>query len=103
MHQYENYLDKIIDRTHTARYNLWSVMITAHSVFLSVTVALASLSVGTVKWQVQFIAYSAILCILFISICFIASKAQYEDIGKRLAHCEEERSEVDLLTRQSNS
>jgi len=64
---------------------------------LSVAVALASLSAGTVKWQVQFIAYAAILCILFISGCFISSKAQYEDIGKRLAHYEEERSEVDLI------
>ncbi len=97
MHQYDAYLHKIIDRTHTARYGLWSAMITAHSVFLSVAVALASLSAGTVKWQVQFIAHAAILCILFISGCFISSKAQYEDIGKRLAHYEEERSEVDLI------
>jgi hypothetical protein len=95
MDTYENRTQQIAERLLAARYSLWSGMLTAHTVLLSVAVALLPGAEKTMAWRFKLVGYIAILCMLLVLLCFASTKGQYEAIGQRLADPEQELTEAD--------
>ncbi len=93
MDAYENRLQKIAERLLTARYSLWSGMLTAHTVLLSVAVALLPSATPEVAWRFRVVGYVAILGMAFVLLSFASTKGQYENIGARLNNSEQELSD----------
>ena len=95
MDTYENRTQQIAERLLAARYSLWSGMLTAHTVLLSVAVALLPGVEKAIAWRFKLVGYIAILCMLLVLLCFASTKGQYEAIGQRLADPEQELTEAD--------
>lgn len=95
MDTYEKRTQQIVERLLVARYSLWSGMLTAHTVLLSVAVALLPGVEQTIAWRFKLVGYIAILCMLLVLLCFASAKGQYEAIGQRLASPEQEITEED--------
>ena len=94
MDAYENRTQQVIERLLVARYSFWSGMLTAHTVLLSVAVALLP-SAGQNAWLFKLVGYIAILCMLLLLLCFASAKGQYEAIAQRVAFPEQELTEKD--------
>ena len=94
MDEYELRQNQVNDRLIAARFNFWSVMLTSHTVLLSVSVALLT---GAPKnaWIFKLVGFIAIACILFLLGSFALAKAQYEAIAYRLAFPAKEISEAE--------
>lgn len=90
MDTYDKRAQQIYDRIRAARYSLWSGMLTAHTVLLSVAVALLPGAVKTVAWRFKSVGFIAILCMFLVLLCFLLTKVQYEAIGQRLSDPEQE-------------
>ena len=95
MDTYEKRTQQIVERLLAARYSLWSGMLTAHTVLLSVAVALIPGAEQTIAWRFKLVGYIAILCMLLVLLCFASTKEQYEAIGQRLTDPERELTEAD--------
>lgn len=95
MDTYEKRTQQIIERLLAARYSFWSGMLTAHTVLLSVAVALLPGAGQSIAWRFRLVGCIAILCMFFLLLCFALAKAQYEAIGKRLAFPEQNFTEED--------
>jgi hypothetical protein len=81
---YSSRLQQIAERTLTAKFNLWSALLTAHTVMLSVTVALLVTAKPPDAWRFQLPGFIAILCMVALLLNFALTKSQYEKIGQRL-------------------
>lgn len=94
MDKYDARLQHITERTLTAKFSFWSAMLTAHTVLLSVAVALLATDTATERWAFKLIGYMAIICMFLLLLNFALAKSQYEVIGRRLAAAEEDLSEA---------
>ncbi len=88
-------LQQIAERTLTAKFSLWSALLTAHTVLLSVAVALLVTVKPLEAWPFKLSGFIAIFCMVVLLLNFALTKAQYEQIGQRLAHPDAELSESD--------
>lgn len=82
---YDGRLQQITERTLTAKFSLWSALLTAHTVMLSVAVALLVTAKPPEAWRFQLVGFVAILCMVALLLNFALTKSQYEKIGQRLA------------------
>ena len=95
MNTYNSKLETIIERTSAAMYAFWSAMLTAHTVFLSVAVALPSVIPSAKLWQFKLVGILATICIFVLLFNFAMVRMQYEIIGKRLINYEAEVKETE--------
>ena len=93
MEDYDGRLQQIAERTLTAKFSLWSALLTAHTVMLSVAVALLVTAKPPEAWRFQLAGFVAILCMVTLLLNFALTKSQYEQIGQRLADPEAHLSE----------
>lgn len=94
MSNYDNKLETTIERTSASMYAFWSAMLTAHTVLLSVAVALPAATAKADLWQFKLVGTIATLCIFALLFNFAAVRMQYETIGQRLINYETELSEI---------
>ena len=59
MSKYEERVQVVTERTSSAMYAFWSAMLTAHTVLLSVAVALPSAISSVVAWQFKLVGLIA--------------------------------------------
>lgn len=88
MANYEEQVQTTIERTSAAMYAFWSAMLTAHTVLLSVAVALPAVVSATTHWQFKLVGVLATVCMLFLLFNFASVRMQYEAIGQRLINHE---------------
>jgi hypothetical protein len=93
MGDYDGRLQQIAERTLMAKFGLWSALLTAHTVILSVAVALLVTAKPTEAWRFKLGGFIAIFCMVVLLLNFVLTKSQYEQIGRRLADSEAELSE----------
>lgn len=95
MDDYGRRLQQIAERTLAAKFSLWSALLTAHTVLLSVAVALLVTAKPPEAWPFKLSGFIAIVCMVVLLLNFALTKAQYEHIGQRLAHSDANLSESD--------
>ncbi len=95
MNNYEERLEAITERTSTAMSAFWSALLTAHTVVLSVAVALPSFAPTADLWQLKAVALLATACMFSLLFNFASVRMQYEAIGRRLMDLEAEPTESD--------
>ena len=88
MSNYDERIDVIAERTVSAMYAFWSAMLTAHTVMLSVAVAIPTAISSVVAWQFRFVGFVAVACMVFLLFNFASIRMQYEIIGQRLLNRE---------------
>ncbi len=93
MSNYDERVEAITERTAASMYAFWSAMLTAHTVILSVAVALPSVVSSVSAWQFKLVAVVATFCMAAILFNFASVRMQYEAIGKRLLDLEAELSD----------
>lgn len=93
MDDYDGRLQQIAERTLTAKLSLWSALLTAHTVLLSVVVALLVTVKSFEASRFKLGGFIAIVCMLVLLLNFALTKAQYELIGQRLTNPNGELSE----------
>ncbi len=93
MDNYEWRLQQIAERALTAKFSLWSALITAHTVLLSVAVALFVTVKPPEAWRFKLCGFIAIVCLVVLLLNFALTKSQYELIGQRLVNADTELSE----------
>jgi hypothetical protein len=81
---YDEKVEVIAERTLSAMYAFWSAMLTAHTVILSVSVAIPSAISTATEWQFRLAAFVAVVCMMFLLFNFASIRMQYEKIGQRL-------------------
>lgn len=90
MDKYAERLQQIKERTLSAKSSLWSALLTAHTVLLSVAVVLLVTQHPPLPWGFKLSGFLAILCMALLLLNFALTKAQYQIIGQRLANPEAE-------------
>lgn len=90
MDEYAERQQQIADRMLSAKFSLWSALLTAHTVLLSVAVALLVTQHPPLLWGFKLVGFLAILCMTLLLLNFALTKAQYQTIGRRLANPEAE-------------
>jgi hypothetical protein len=93
MDDYDGRLQQIAERTLTAKFGLWSALLTAHTVLLSVAVALLVTVKPLEAWRFKLGGFIAIFCMVVLLLNFALTKSQYELIGQRLTNPNAELSE----------
>jgi hypothetical protein len=93
MDDYEERRQQISERMLTAKFSLWSALLTAHTVMLSVVVALLVTVKPTDAWRFKLGGFIAILSMAMLLLNFALTKSQYERIGQRLSNPGAELSE----------
>ena len=93
MDKYDERLQQITERTLTARFSLWAALLTAHTVMLSVSVALLVTAKHIEVCFFKLCGFIAICCMIAVLLNFWLTKSQYEQIGRRTAEPEAELSE----------
>jgi len=93
MDDYDGRLQQIAERTLTAKLSLWSALLTAHTVLLSVAVAILLTVKPLEAWRFKLGGFIAIVCMLVLLLNFALTKSQYELIGQRLTNPDGELSE----------
>ncbi|MBA3031575.1 MAG: hypothetical protein KKF85_16430 [Gammaproteobacteria bacterium] len=88
MSNYDERVKEINERTMAAMHAFWSAMLTAHTVLLSVAVALPAISPSSDQWQVKLVGCLATASMFALLFNFAALRMQYEAIGHRLLHHE---------------
>ena len=84
MSNYDTVLETITERTFTAMYAFWSALLTAHTVLLSVAVALPAIFIKTELWKFKLVGGAAIFSIFLILLNLAITRIQYKFIGRRL-------------------
>lgn len=79
-------LQQITERTLTAKLSLWSALLTAHTVLLSVAVALLVTVKPLEAWRFKLGGIITIVCMLVLLLNFALTKSQYELMGQRLTN-----------------
>ncbi|MDK9723798.1 MAG: hypothetical protein OEL88_02835 [Sterolibacteriaceae bacterium MAG5] len=93
MSNFDDRVKEVTDRTFSAMQSFWSAMLTAHTVMLSVAVALPAISPSPDQWQIRFVGLLATASIFALLLNFAALRMQYEAIGVRLHNHESELTE----------
>lgn len=93
MSNYDERVKEITERTMAAMHAFWSAMLTAHTVLLSVAVALPAISTSSDQWQVKLVGALATASMIALLFNFAALRMQYEAIGHRLHNHESELTE----------
>lgn len=88
MSNYDEKVEVIAERTASAMYAFWSAMLTAHTVMLSVAVAIPTAISSVVAWQFRLVGFVAVACMVFLLLNFASIRMQYEIIGQRLLNLE---------------
>lgn len=96
MDTYEKQTRQIDERLFVARYSFWSGMLTAHTVLLSVAVSFIPNARQIMVSQFKLVGGIAILCMVFVLLCFALTKGQYEAIGQRLTDSDPELTETGI-------
>lgn len=92
MDRYDQRFQQVMERTLNAKFGLWAALLTAHTVILSVSVALVTTRhIGV--WHFKVCGFIAICCVVAILANFWLTKSQYEQIGRRTAKHEVELSQ----------
>lgn len=94
MSNYDERVEIVTERTMAAMHAFWSAMLTAHTVLLSVAVALPAAISSIVAWQFKLVGFIATICMVLVLLNFAAVRMQYEAIGRRLLNLEAELSEA---------
>lgn len=94
MDEYEERQREIAERTLSAKLALWAAMLTVHSVFLSVAVALLATEAIVDKAPFKWVGSLAMVSMILILLNFLMAKAQYQLIGQRLLEPEQLLTEV---------
>lgn len=84
MSNYDERAKEITERTMASMHAFWSAMLTAHTVLLSVAVALPAISPISDQWQIKLVGALATASMFFLLFNFAALRMQYEVIGQRL-------------------
>lgn len=92
MDDYDGRLQQIAERTLAAKFGLWSALLTAHTVLLSVAVALLVTVKPLEAWRFKLGGFIAIFCMVVLLLNFALTKSQYELIGERLTNPDTELS-----------
>ena len=95
MDDYNELLQQIAERTLTAKFSLWAALLTAHTVLLSVCVALLVTAKAGGVWWFKVGGFIAIGCIVVLLPTFWLTKSQYDHIGRRLSCPESDLSELE--------
>jgi uncharacterized membrane protein len=93
MDNYESRIQQIVERTRSAQGSLWSALLTAHTVVLSVAVALLVTVTPSEAWQLRWAGFIATVCVVVLMLNFALTKSHYELIGQRLTDPSAEISE----------
>jgi hypothetical protein len=93
MDDYHGRFQQISERTLTAKFCLWTALLTAHTVMLSVSVALLVTVEPIGVWRFKLGGFIAICCMVVLLLNYMLTKFQYEQIGRRLSDSEAELSE----------
>jgi hypothetical protein len=88
MSNFDDRVKEVTDRTFSAMQAFWSAMLTAHTVLLSVAVALPAISPSPDQWQIKLVGLLATASIFALLFNFAALRMQYEAIGRRLHNYE---------------
>ena len=84
MTNFDDRVKEVTERTFSAMQAFWSAMLTAHTVLLSVAVALPAISPSPDQWQIKLVGLLATTSIFALLFNFAALRMQYEAIGLRL-------------------
>ena len=84
MDNYDERHQQVAERALTAKFSFWSALLTAHTVLVSVAVALVVTAIPAQKGAFKLVGYIGILCIALLLLNFAVTKSQYETIGRRL-------------------
>ena len=84
VNEYDERLQQVVERTLSAKFSLWAALLTAHTVVLSVSVALVS-SEHTRASFFRLCGFVATCCVIAVLVNFWLTKSQYEQIGRRTA------------------
>lgn len=84
MSNYDERVREIAERTMAAMHAFWSAMLTAHTVLLSVVVALAAIRPFSDQWQVKLVGVLATASMFALLFNFAALRMQHEAVGQRL-------------------
>jgi hypothetical protein len=90
---YDSRLQELAQRAFTAKFSLWTALLTAHTVLLSVAIALLVTVKPSEAWPFKVVGFVAILCMIVLLLNVGVTKSQYETIGQRLVNPEVEISE----------
>ena len=90
MSKFDDRMKEVTERMFSAMQALWSAMLTAHTVLLSVAVALPAISASPDQWQIKLVGLLATTSIFALLFNFAALRMQYEAIGLRLRNHESE-------------
>ncbi|MGQ0696937.1 MAG: hypothetical protein ACT4PZ_01720 [Panacagrimonas sp.] len=88
MSNYDERFQAITEKTSAAMSAFWSALLTAHTVLLSVAVALPSFAPAASFWQFKVVALLATACMFALLFNFAAVRMQYAAIGRRLLNWE---------------
>lgn len=88
MSNYDERVKEITERAMASMHAFWSAMLTAHTVLLSVAVALPAISPSSDQWQVKLVGVLATASMFSLLFNFAALRMQYEVIGQRLCNYE---------------
>ena len=95
---FDERIEFVKERTATAMYAFWSAMLTAHTVLLSVAVALSTATPLAVVWQFKLIGFMAMTSMVLLLLNFASVRMQYEAIGQRLLNFEADLSDKQLTS-----
>lgn len=84
MNNFDDRVKEVTERMFSAMQAFWSAMLTAHTVLLSVAVALPAISPSPDQWQIKLVGLLATTSIFALLFNFAALRMQYEAIGLRL-------------------
>jgi ABC-type uncharacterized transport system fused permease/ATPase subunit len=78
---YDDRLQQVAERTLAAKFSLWTGLLTAHTVLLSVAAAILVTVTPPAGWSFRLAGLIAIFCVVVLLLNFALTKAQYELIG----------------------
>lgn len=88
-------IGSVIEKSINAMFALWSAMLTAHTVILSVSAAVITTNSLSTNLQFKLIGLIAMTCMLLLLLNFATLRMQYEKIGQRLINLSSNLSESD--------
>jgi hypothetical protein len=87
-------IERIAERVLSAKFGFWSAMLTTHTVFLSVAVALLATNLEVVRGAFKAVGCVAALGILGMVLNFALTKSQYQTMGVTLMGASNEPSDA---------
>lgn len=96
MKAYNQKVESVTERLMSAMFSFWSAMLTAHTVILSVSVALITTNPAAAAiTQFKALGLVASVSMLLLLLNFAATRKQYEEIGQRLINYDSDLTEAE--------